>query len=145
MSSSTTHLAPAFLPLAGLALALTAFSAPAQTVIPPSAANALGGAGAGFPFSYTGYVRYQQALDKSYLTPGLLYGVSFRSRSTTLSIPERQWQEMRVILADLTAATPAATTPSARGTPSVASRPGTAPPGSGCTPPTRTSSAATPT
>src|SRR5690606_9652733 len=108
MSSSTTHLAPAFLPLAGLALALTAFSAPAQTVIPPSAANALGGAGAGFPFSYTGYVRYQQALDKSYLTPGLLYGVSFRSRSTTLSIPERQWQEMRVILADLTAATPAA-------------------------------------
>jgi hypothetical protein len=75
----------------------------AQTIVPPSATSTLGGSSAGFPFSYTGYTRFQQAVDKSYLKVGFIYGISFRSTTRVLAVKERQWQEMRVVLADLTA------------------------------------------
>lgn len=87
-----------------LTAALLPAALAAQTVVPPSAATAYGGAGGGAPFTYSNYIRFQQAIDASYLKPGLIYGISFRSRAATTSLQERQWQGMRVILSDLNAA-----------------------------------------
>ena len=80
------------------------FSLAAQGVVtPPGATTTQGGSSLGFPFSYGSYVRYQQAIDKKYLKIGNIYGLSFRSRTTTSNIPERQWQDMSVTLSDLPA------------------------------------------
>ena len=91
----TTHL------VSLLALAFPIANLSSQVITPPGAASQLGGSTAGFPFSYNGYVRYQQAIDKSYLRVGNIYGMSLRSRTTVRNVPERQWQGMKVTLADL--------------------------------------------
>lgn len=70
-------------------------------VVPASATNAPGNASFGFPFSYTGYTRLQQAIGTSHFTgPKVLFGMALRPRSFPTSVIEVQVQGMDVRLSD---------------------------------------------
>ena len=82
---------------------LLAAAAAAQTsfVIPAAQATSLGNSAGNFPFSYTAYVRLQQAIGTSHFpSAGLLYAMAFRSKPGPLNLPETQNQGLRVDLAD---------------------------------------------
>jgi hypothetical protein len=86
-------------------LALVALSASltAQSgfVVPAANAAALGNAQLGFPFSYTQYVRLQQAIGTNHFVgPTVLHGMALRSRTNVLAVPEVQNQGMEVRLSD---------------------------------------------
>ena len=77
----------------------------ASFVIPAAQATALGNTVNGFPFSYTQYVRFQQAIATSHFpNPTLLFGLALRPTTPPLNVPEVQKQSLIVELADSTVA-----------------------------------------
>lgn len=86
-----------------LAISLSATLAAQTTsrVIPAAQATALGNASSMFPFSYTNYVRLQQAIGTQHFgSPVVLHGMALRSRTNVLAVPEVQNQGMEVRLSD---------------------------------------------
>ena len=97
-------------------LAASAF-AQSSFVVPAAQATSLGNTAGGFPFSYTAYVRLQQAIGTSHFpSPGFLHGVAFRSKPGPLNLPEVQNQGMRVDLSDCATAVNALSTTYANNT-----------------------------
>jgi hypothetical protein len=85
-------------------LAAAAF-AQSSFVVPAAQANSLGNTNGGFPFSYTQYVRYQQAIGTSHFSgPVPVFGLALRSTTQVIMVPEVQRQSMIVELADCTVA-----------------------------------------
>ena len=84
---------------------MSALVAQASFVIPTAQTTALGNSPGGFPFSYTQYVRFQQAIGTSHFSgPTLMQGIALRPTTRVLNVPQVQRQSMIVELADCTVA-----------------------------------------
>jgi hypothetical protein len=86
-------------------LAAAAAAQGSSFVVPAAQATAPGNTTNGFPFSYTQYVRFQQAIATSHFTGAtLLFGLALRPTTPPLVVPEVQRQSLIVELADSTVA-----------------------------------------